>query len=191
MRKRSRLDLLVDWKIGAIDRFLGEAYDYFGRRILEAGGADGDWITPEGRLTEPQTLVECQRLVLESSIQELNNLVDSILLALVWRATEEAEPADLAESQRTSRASLEKAIEKRYGCPLRFIPGWDVVERLREQVNAIKHRSGMTLRYRGESGFNEIVTVRVSPEDVRESIRATRNWLVGVIKATEGGQEAV
>lgn len=188
-KQRSRLDLLVRWEIAVLDRFLHEAASFFGSRACEAGGAAAEWLTPEGELTEAQLLLRAQQLVLEATLHQLNNLVDSTLLALVWRT--DPDPVEQAARQGMSRASLVKALETTYGVHVRFIPGWHIVERVRDDSNALKHRAGLTMILREDIDLNEIRAVRPNLPDLEELVRGVEEWLMSLIVKTEGGVAGV
>jgi len=190
MTQRSRLDLLVRWEIDVIDRFLHEGVPFFERRAKEAGGPESEWLTPDGRLTEPQSLLRCRQLVLEFVLQYLNSLVDAILLALLWRVREDPDPIEQARNQTLSRASVVRTLESHYKVHFRFIRGWHIVEKLREESNALKHRAGLTLVPDEALGLNQLFGVRPSVPEIEEDIGVIRDWLLAVISATEGSGSA-
>jgi hypothetical protein len=182
---------MVHWEIDTLACLLREALPFFEKRGRAAGAPDVEWLTPQGRQSEAYMLLDCKRIALECVVEHLNNLVDSILLAIHRRSPDEPDPRQQLHSQGLSRSALTKAIESHHRVTLRCIPGWDLVEQVREQANALKHRGGLTLLARPDLGMNEILTTRYTREEADALMQGVRDWLVRIIAATEGVGRAV
>ena len=68
-----------------------------------------------------------------------------------------------------------RAIEQTHNIRLRFISGWNVIQKVREDANATKHRLGTTLIYDNRLGINELRTVKLTLADVNERIEAVES----------------
>jgi hypothetical protein len=101
------------------------------------------------------------------------------------RIDEDLEPQEQAGAQNRSRAILMRAIEQAHNIRLRFISGWNVIEKVRDDANATKHRLGATLVYHNELGINELRSVKLTPNDVHDRIQAVDSWLREIIRVTE------
>lgn len=105
------------------------------------------WIRTDGSLSERELLRSAYDVALYSVNERLNAIVDGMLLH-VARSPEDAELKEQLGAQNRSRAILMRTIKQGHNIRLRFISGWNVVEKVRDDANATKHRLGTTLVYR-------------------------------------------
>lgn len=181
---RSRTELLLSWEFEGLKSYAREVLPYLESRISENTKDPDDWIRPDGSLSERELLRNASDVALYSVNERLNAIVDGMLLHAA-RGPEDAEPKEKVETQSRSRATLMRTIEQVHNIRLRFIAGWNVVEKVRDDANATKHRLGTTLVYHGELGINELRTVKLAPIHVHERIQAVESWLREIIRATE------
>jgi hypothetical protein len=147
---------------------------YLESRISQSFEDLDNWIRPDGSLSERELLRSAYDVALFSINERLNAIVDGMLLHAA-RSDEDLEPQEQAGAQNRSRAILMRAIEQTHNIRLRFIPGWNVIEKVRDDANATKHRLGTTLIYHNQLDINELRTVKLTPTDVHERIQAVES----------------
>ena len=182
--KPSRAEILLSWEIEGLKTYAREVLLFLESRISQSPEDLDDWIRPDGSLSERELLRSAYDVALFSVNERLNAVVDGMLLHAA-RSDEDLEPRDQAGAQNRSRATLVRAIEQAHNIRLRFISGWNVVEKVRDDANATKHRLGTTLIYRNQLGINELRTIKLSLNDVHERIAAVESWLREIIRVTE------
>lgn len=185
----TRLDRFIGWEIQPIERFLEEVPSFFEKRAVELARTEVDWLTPDGRLSESQVCVGARSLALAAAAYHLNALVDWVLLALTTR-TLPPEVGLTADALSRSRAQLIKSIENEYKIDVRTLPGWDQVESLREDTNALKHRGGSSLPGPTSLGIPLFRQVTLNREILRQRIPRVREWLLALWHATEGSKSS-
>ena len=182
--KRSRVEILLSWEIEGLKTYAGEVLPYLESRISQTPEDLDDWIRPDGSLSERELLRSAYDIALFSVNERLNAIVDGMLLHAA-RIDEDLEPQEQVGAQNRSRAILMRAIEQAHNIRLRFISGWNVIEKVRDDANATKHRLGGTLAYHNELGINELRSVKLTPNDVHDRIQAVDSWLREIIRVTE------
>lgn len=181
---RSRAEILLSWEIEGLKTYAREVLPYLESRISENTDDPDDWIRADGPLSERELLRSAYDVALYSVNERLNAIVDGMLLH-VARCHEDAEPKEQMVAQNRSRAILMRTIEQGDNIRLRFISGWNVVEKVRDDANATKHRLGTTLVYDSELGINELRTAKLTSNDAHERIQAVESWLREIIRVTE------
>ena len=102
-------------------------------------------------------------------------IVDGMLLHIA-RSHEDAEPKEQVGAQK---------IEQSHNIRLRFISRWNVVEKVRDDANATKHRLGTTLVYHSGLGINELRNAKLRSNDADDRIQVVDSWLREIIRVTE------
>lgn len=182
--KRSHAEILLSWEFEGLKTYAREVLPYLESRISQSFEDLNNWIRPDGSLSERELLRSAYDVALFSINERLNAIVDGMLLHAA-RSDEDLEPQEQAGAQNRSRAILMRAIEQTHDIRLRFIPGWNVIEKVRDDANATKHRLGTTLIYHNQLDINELRTVKLTPTDVHERIQAVESWLREIIRVTE------
>ncbi len=180
----TRVDLMVEWEIAAIQRLLDEVQDFLAARAEGARVAGRSGFLPDGRMSEEETLLAAASLTREAIIYHLNAVVDWFLLALATRILPH-EWGLTAESQSRPRGKLIFAIEGHYDVRVKDLPGWNQVNCLRGEANALKHRGGRNLPEATPIGTPLFRHVDTTPEVLRERLAGTREWLLSLWHATE------
>jgi len=174
----------LSWEFQGLKTYAREVLPYLESRICQSPEDLDDWIRPDGSLSERELLRSAYDVALFSVNERLNAIVDGMLLHAA-RSDEDSEPEEQAGAQNRSRAVLMRVIEQTHNIRLRFIPGWNVIEKVRDDANATKHRLGATLIYDNRLGINELKSVKLTPTDVHERIQAVESWLGEIIRVTE------
>jgi hypothetical protein len=110
--------------------------------------------------------------------------VDWFLLALATRILP-PEWGVTPQAQSRSRGQLIKAIESHYPVDVKQLSGWDDVDQLREETNALKHRGGSHLPEPSPIGVPVSRHADTTPESLRARLGGTREWLMALWRATE------
>lgn len=139
-----RLDLMVHWEIEPIERLLEEVPAFLAQRAEAARRAGNFGFLPDGRLSDEEVYLAASSLTRAAIIYHLNAFVDWFLLALATRILP-TEWGVTPPALSRSRGQLIKAIESHYEIDVKKISGWDDVDQLREEANALKHRGGSHL----------------------------------------------
>ena len=180
---RSRAEILLSWEIDGLKTYAREVLPYLESRISENTDDPDDWIRADGSLNERELLLSAYDVALYSVNERLNAIVDGMLLHIA-RSHEDAEPREQVGAQNRSRAILMRTIEQGHNIRLRFISGWNVVEKVRDDANATKHRLGTTLVYHSGLGINELRNAKLSSNDAHDRIQAVDSWLREIIRVT-------
>jgi hypothetical protein len=181
---RSHAEILLSWGIESLKTYVREVLPYLETRISENTDDPDNWVRADGSLSERELLRSAYDVALYSVNERLNAIVDGMLLH-VARLHEDAKPNEHMGAQNRSRAMLMHTIEQEHNIRLRFISGWNVVEKVRDDANATKHRLGTTLVYHSELGINELTTAKLTPNDAHERIQVVESWLREIIRVTE------
>ena len=181
---QSHAEILLSWEVDGLRTFAREVLPYLESRISENTEDLDDWIRPDGSLSERELLRSAYDVALFSVNERLNAIVDGMLLNAARREGDE-EPEEQAGTQNRSRAVLMRLIEQAHNIRLRFIPGWNVIEKVRDDANATKHRLGTTLIYDNRLGINELRTVKLTLAEVNQRIEAVESWLREIIRVTQ------
>ena len=167
------LEPYIDSELTAIKLFLDEVPVF-----LAAKGADvinddeGPYTAP--LLTTRQAYEVARQLSLEAVLGQINAVVDGCLLVLANRV-KEAPPT--WKDMNRPRSALLKELESAFSTKAGLHPGWEQVDLLREEVNAIKHRMGFMF---GEGAFGPLgieKDVKPTQESVMERFLGVRAWL--------------
>jgi hypothetical protein len=182
--KRSHAEILLLWEVEGLKTYACEVLPYLEGRISENTEDLDDWIGQDGSLSERELLRSAYDVALFSVNERLNAIVDGMLLHAA-RGDEDVDLQEQVVAQNRSRTLLMRAIDRAHNIRLRFIPCWNVIEKVRDDANATKHRLGTTLLYHNELGINELRTVKLTPNDVHERIEAVESWLRAIIRVTK------
>ena len=180
----TRLDLIIHWEIDPIERLLEEIPPFLAQCAEEARRAGNSGLLPDGRLGDEEIYLAVASLTRGAIIYHLNALVDWCLLALASRLL----PPGWAltpRAQSRSRGQLIKTVESHYHIDVKQLPGWDEIDQLREEANALKHRGGCHLPESSHIGVPMLRHADTSPESLRARLGGTREWLISLWKATE------
>jgi hypothetical protein len=180
----TRLDLMIHWAIDPIERLLDEVPAFLAQRAEEARRAGNSGLLPDGRLSDEEVYLAASSLTREAIIYHLNALVDWFLLALATRILP-PEWGVTPQAQSRSRGQLIKAIESHYPVDVKQLSGWDDVDQLREETNALKHRGGSHLPEPSPIGVPMSRHADTTPESLRARLGGTREWLIALWRATE------
>jgi len=180
----TRVDLMIEWEIAAIQRLLDEAPDFLVARAREARVSGRSGFLPDGRMNDEEALLAAASLAREAIIYHLNAVVDWFLLALATRILPH-EWGLTPEAQARSRGKLVSAIENHYHLTVKDLPGWGEVDHLREEANALKHRGGSHLPELTSIGVPLFRHVDATQEVLRKRVAGTREWLLNLWQATE------
>ena len=115
-------------------------------------------------------------VALEGGVHLLNAMVDGGLLILANRTREKIKPSDMGRS----REVLISEIEERIGAEVETLPGWNEVEKLRSDANALKHRVGLTFGPGTETPLSIKTDVSVTQDDLMKGLMSVRQWLLEI-----------
>lgn len=176
-----RIDILIGWEIDSVRALADQGFAHFGELACSADPLEESFLNEDGSLKNAAIYGGCQQIVLEASMQHLNSVVDGALLAISNHLVGEVPPEVFVKRQRTSRSVLQKEIAAALDCDLSSLAGWAEVDRLREEVNALKHRMGSTSVFRSDLGMIEGQSVRPSLGDVNHYIEFVSIWLEALV----------
>ena len=180
----TRLDLMIHWEIAPIERLLNEVPEYLSQRAEEARRTGKAGFLPDGKLGDEEVYLAALSLTKEAIIYHLNALVDWVLLALATRILPQKWGLT-RKAQSRSRGQLIKAIETQYHINLKLLSGWEHVDLLREEANALKHRGGASIIESSEIDVPVLHRVDTTIESLRARLGGIREWLMMLWKATE------
>lgn len=136
---------------------------------------EGPYTTP--LLTDAQAYLLARELILQCALYQLNALVDGSLLALANHLRDGAlSLKDMGRSRTVLLTEIEQALDTKAG----LHPGWDQVQRLRDDVNALKHRAGFIFGEGTDFPLTIVDDIRPTPQGVLERFVGTRTWLASV-----------
>lgn len=120
-----------------------------------------------------------QTIALEGGVHLLNSLVDGALLILANRTRgTDIEAQDMGRSRKT----LEGEIEARLGVKLSGLTGWDDVDKIKQDANALKHRNGLTFAEGVDAPLTVTDDVNVTAEYLLKRVVGARVWLLEIDK---------
>lgn len=153
-----------------IPRFLA------GRRAAIGDGSDSPYAFLP-LLTAQQAYAVAEIRILECLLHVLNAIVDGSLLALANHVRQDTDQADPRRTRTVLLREIETALATRAG----LHPGWNQVEILREETNAIKHRMGILGAAPDPvTGLSRIDTVKVRPDTALQRIEGVEAWLASL-----------
>lgn len=158
----------LDEDVGAIKLFLGEVPAFLRERTAAAAQAGDTGARDAYRKAETNALECC--------VQQLNSMVDGALLILANRTRTDINARDMNRS----RATLLEEIETHVGLKLDSLAGWDQVEKIRLDANALKHRVGFTFEQSTEAPLTITDEVNVTEPQVSECLIGAREWLLDI-----------
>ncbi len=173
------LSVYVAWELQSLEALVTLCYSHLSRPGIES--RTDPMVASDGRLTEFTVVAGAAQMLLECAVQQTNNLIDGILLVLANGIVGEPSPQELIAGQRRPRKKLEALIADHIGGPLDALDGWDVVQRVREDANALKHRLGVTMEVNHAMGIVDASSVQLTEAEVVELIAGVRRWLHAVI----------
>lgn len=174
---------MIRWEIDPIERILKEVPAFLSKRAHDARSAAGSGSPSSKRLSDEDSYLAAHRLTHESVVYHLNAVIDWVLLALATRVLP-PEQRMTPEALSRSRAQLIRAIERQYQIDVKQLRGWDQIERLREDANALKHRGGINLLESSPMGIPR--SARVTLESLGDRLAGARDWLLHLWNSTEG-----
>ena len=183
----TRLDLIIHWEIDPIERLLEEIPPFLAQCAEEARRAGNSGLLPDGRLGDAEIYLAAASLTRGAIIYHLNALVDWCLLALASRLL----PPGWAltpRAQSRSRGQLIKTVESHYHIDVKQLPGWDEIDQLREEANALKHRGGSHLPEPSQMRVSIFRRADTTSESLRARLSGTREWLIALWRATEASK---
>lgn len=161
----------VEQEVTDLKLYLEEVPVFLGERTATAARADDAMARDAYRRT--------QTVALEGGIHLLNAMVDGALLILAIRT---GGTSITAEDMSRNRKTLEREIETRLGLKLNTLPGWDQVDKIRREANAVKHRLGLTFAQGTEAPLAVTDDVNVTPAELLERLMGARVWLLDIDK---------
>ena len=159
----------LEQDIAAIKLFIDEVPAFLGDRTAAAAGA-GDIHTRDAYRM-------AQTIALESCVHLLNSMVDGALLILANR-TRAAHVIGVDVGR--SRETLEKEIEVHLELELNTLTGWDQVDKIRCDANALKHRVGLTFKPGTDAPLTITDDVNVNQAELLECLTGVRAWLLEI-----------
>lgn len=176
----TQVDIFVNWELDAIDRLRDDVPSCLLERVEEARRAGRSGFLPNGKMSDEETYLAAASLSLESVIHQLNAVVDWMLLALASRILP-PKWATTRKAHTRSRSSLSKAIEDHYN----DLPGWNEIQLLGEDANALNHRGGSHLPEPTPLGIPMFRHADTTIETLRVRCAGTWAWLQAIWRATE------
>jgi len=174
-----RIDIWIKWELDTIryfmDVLLPQLDDCTKQALTEGDTGFGN----DGSLSKQNLALGARQIVLKAVLYELNALTEYLLLAFANRALPPGESLT-PEAMRRSRSVLVRTIEQFYEIQLSGLPGYQMIDELRETVNALKHRGGLGLPEPGPMGIPVLTNPEISQEKVELYLRATRDFLLSL-----------
>ena len=159
----------LEQDIAAIKLFIDEVPAFLRDRTAAAAGVGAIRTRDAYRMT--------QTIALESCVHLLNSMVDGALLILANRTRgAHINAGDMGRS----RGTLEKEIEARLGLELNTLTGWDQVDKIRRDANALKHRVGLTFEPGADAPLTITDDVNVNQAELLECLTGARAWLLEI-----------
>jgi hypothetical protein len=167
---------LLDSGLAPIELLLDEVPPFLRARQEQLGAIeDGRYSTLISTTHQAYSLAG--QYALDAVAHLLNAFVDDSLLALanVARGTD-VTIKDMYRSRATLLRDLEEALQTKPG----LHPGWEHVEQLREDVNALKHRGGANWGIHPSLGVISSESVEYSDDVLRAQLLGVRSWLASL-----------
>ena len=167
------LEPFIDSELTAVKLFLDEVPSFLAAKAAEvANDNEGPYTAP--LLTTRQAYEVARQLSLEAMLSQLNAIVDGCLLVLANRVRN---AAPTWKDMNRPRSALVKELEATFSTKAGLHPGWEQVEFLREEVNAIKHRMGFIFGVGEFSPLGIEKDVKPTHDLVMERFLGVRAWL--------------
>jgi hypothetical protein len=169
---------LLESGLAPIRLLLDEVPSFLRSRQSEIGESDDGSYSTVISTTDQAYSLACQ-YALEAVAHLLNALVDDSLLTLANIAREtDVSIADMQRSRGTLLREVEEALQTKAG----LHPGWDDVERVRKEVNALKHRGGLNWSIHPTLGVIAADRIRYSEETLWERLSGVQAWLTSLAR---------
>src|SRR5258707_976781 len=121
-----RFEDSIEQEVTALKLYIEQVPVFLRSQAVAAARSGDETLRDAYRMTET--------IALEGGVHHLNALVDGGLLILANRTRNNIKAADMGRS----REVLIGEIEGHIGVKVRALPGWDQVERVRSDANALK-----------------------------------------------------
>ncbi len=174
-----RFDIWVRWELDTIRQFMKVLLPYIENLAKDAATESNTGLHSDGSLSKHEIFLGTRRIVLNAVLYELNSLIEYSLLALVSRTlspTKRFTSGAMGEF----RSVLVNAVEREYGIQLLTLPGYQLVDELREAVNSLKHRGGLDLAEPDSMGIPVLTHAEVSQQKAESYLEAVQDFLLSL-----------
>jgi len=171
-----KLKILLIWEFQIIENFFLKTPEFF---VSEK--AHNNSFSADGGLSDSEVSIGTLNLTYELTIIKLNNTVDFALLLIINHILPEVD--NLKERNKRMRFSRSDMLTlvSQHGVNYRTIPGWEVVEIVKEDSNALKHRGGMQLYKDTEFNIPVSENVMFEKQSIELKIQEVKKWIFDLI----------
>ena len=187
-----RLDIFLEWELKAVELLAAEGFLLLSDRAKTRGWPNAPPFDENAQLSEGEALDASPQLAVVAAYEHLNTVVDECILFLA----NYLRPDDSQLTNRDfiqTRSEYLRRIETSCALRVRFLPGFDQVDLLREEANALKHRAGVRQVVPRDVVVNdqlvaipEVIDVHATIGHLRDGIRGVRTWVTELYRAVSG-----
>lgn len=171
-----KLNILIKWELQTIEYALSNFLSYAEKAAKKASVQGDNGFNPDGLMTEAELAKGARILVLNSVLYEMNALMEWVLFVLGnWDLPPEKRSTPSAFKR--SRSQLIREVEGYFEIALKNLPGYADVERLKDEVNALKHRGGMIPHGDRSNPYPMSMSVQMSREKAMQYLQSTELFL--------------
>lgn len=184
-----KYNVWIKWELSTIRYLFETVLPHLHDLATVAQSEDSSHFNEDGTFTKFSLALGAREMTLDAVMYELNALVEYMLLAFAGSALPSEERLT-PEALRKSRKSLAATVGQYYEVDLSKLPGYSLVEELREEVNALKHRGGLLMPQPTPMGIPIIQRVEKNQHKVESYLTATEQFLLGLCERVQS-QSAV